>query len=68
MEDKQSVYWVLVDPFTVSLHNPNGRHLPTVRAVQGLKGTVNGLWKTVEIPTGHMSLQGDASEAIPAYI
>ena len=25
----------LVHPFTVSLHSPNGRHLPVVRAVQG---------------------------------
>ena len=32
-------HWVrfrrMLDPFTVSLHSPNGRRLPAVRAVQG---------------------------------
>ena len=38
------------DPFSVSLHNPNDRHLSAVRAAQGDsgKGTVSGLWKTVK--------------------
>ena len=38
-----------VDSFTVSLHSPNGRHLPAVRAVQGdcqwpLKNGGNSRW------------------------
>ena len=38
------------DSFTVPLHNPNGRHLPAIRAVQG-----DCQWhlKMAEIPTGH---------------
>ena len=38
------------DAFSVSLHNPNDRHLSAVRAAQGDsgKGTVSGLWKTVK--------------------
>ena len=32
------------------------------------KGTVNGFWKTVEIPTCHGSPQSIATEAIPTYI
>ena len=38
-----------VDSFTVPLHSPNSRQLG-----QG-KGTVTGVWKTVGIPTGHVS-------------
>ena len=36
-----------IDSFTVSLHSPNGRHLPAIRLY---KGTVNGLCKTLEFP------------------
>ena len=52
---------VIVDSFTVSLHSPNGRQI----AVQG-----DCQWplKTVKIPTGHMSPQSIAPEAIPTYI
>ena len=27
--------WAAIDSFTVSLHSPNGRHMPAIRAVQG---------------------------------
>ena len=43
-----------LDSFTVHLHSPNGRQLPAIRAV---RGTVCSLWKTMEIPNGHMSQQ-----------
>ena len=33
-----------VDSFTVPLHSPDSRQ----------KETVSGVWKTVEIPTGHV--------------
>ena len=41
-----------VDSFTVSLHSPNGRHLPAVTAVQG---GCQWPFKTVIIPTAHVS-------------
>ena len=41
-----------VDSFTVPLHTPDDRHLPVIRAVQR---AVTGVWKTLGIPTGHMS-------------
>ena len=41
-----------VDSFTVSLHSPNGRHLPAVRAVQG---DCQWPWETVRITTGRVS-------------
>ena len=51
-----------LDYFTISLHSPKGRHL-------GLcKGTVSDLWKMVDIPTNHMSLQTIVTDAFPAYI
>ena len=45
-----------LDYFTVSLHSPNGRHLPAVRAVQGycqwpLKNNGNSYWSLE--PTMH---------------
>ena len=44
-----SLPWLTtVDSFTVPLHSPNGRQLQC-------KGTVTGVWKTVGIPTGHVS-------------
>ena len=42
-------HWYTIDSFTVSLHIPNGRHLPAVRDVQGdcqwaLKNEGNSHW------------------------
>ena len=51
-----------LDCFTVSLHNPNGRRLLVIRAVQG---TVSGLWKMVEIPIGHVWPEFIMTEAFP---
>ena len=42
---------VNLDLFSVSMHIPNARHWTAIRAVQG---TFNGLWKMVQIPTGHL--------------
>ena len=53
-----------LDSFTVSLHSANGKQI-----VLGLcKEIVSGLWKMVEIPTGHVSCQSIAKEAIPTYV
>ena len=54
-----------VDSFTVSLHSPNSRHLPAVRAVQR-----DCQWplKTMEIPTSHVSPQSILTEAILSYL
>ena len=62
--DSGNVLWVRtqVNSFTVSLHNPNGRQLPAIRAVQGDR---QWLCKMVEIPTGHMSLQCFATWSNP---
>ena len=60
---------VCLDSFTVSLHSRNDRRLPAVGLCNGQgKGAVIGLWKTVDIPTGHMSPQSIANKAIPYYI
>ena len=40
-----------IDSFTASLHNPDGRHVPAISAVQGV---CQWLWKTMEIPTAHV--------------
>ena len=40
-----------LDSFTISLHNPSGKHLLTVKAVEGNCG----VWKTGEIPISHVS-------------
>ena len=56
----------LLDSFAVSLHSPAGRHLAVVRAVQ--EDSYICLWKIVGIPTGHVSLQSIATEAIPTDI
>ena len=53
---------VAIDSFTVSLHSPNGRHLPAIRAMQG---DCQWPWKMVEIPTGHVSPEFIATEAFP---
>ena len=45
--------WAL-ESFTVSLHSPNGRHLPAIRAVQGdcqlpLKNNGNSHWSCEQV-------------------
>ena len=52
-----------IDSFTVSLHNPNGKHLHAMLRLW--IGTANGLWKTKEITTGHVISKYIAAEAIP---
>ena len=52
-----------LDSFTVSMHNPNGRHcLPLGLCME----TVSGLLKTVGIPTSHFSQQWTATN--PGFI
>ena len=54
-----------IDSFTVSLHSPNGGHLPALRAVQG-----DCQWprRIMGIPIGHVGLQIIMIEAIPVNI
>ena len=52
-------YDLRLDSFTVLLHSPK----------LGLcKGTVSGLWKMVQIPTGHTRPQSIVTEAILTFI
>ena len=49
---------VSIDSFTISLHSPNGRQMPAIRAVQGdcqwpLKNGGNSHWSRSHEPTMH---------------
>ena len=55
---------VVLDPFTVLLHNPNDKNLPAVRAVQG---DCQLPVKTMGIPTRRESPQSIATDVIPTY-
>ena len=54
-----------LDAFTVSLHSPNGRHLPAVRAMQG---DCQWFIKTMEIPNGHTNPQKGRCQSIGSHV
>ena len=56
----------LIDSFTVSLHKPNGRQMPAVRAMQG-----DCQWPRKKCRNSHQSCEPTipiVTEAIPTYI